>query len=215
MKELIGQCQEKIDAFNQRERILIFASAVIVVVMLIQTVLIDPVLDARKQIERDIFQINQDISQKKSEQQVINILLNKGINQDKIKHRDSLKAAIAALKIDIEASVNSLIPPKLMAEVLGRVLISNTTIKLLGLENKPVEPIIEQIPGGEKGLFKHAFILHLEGDYHSTISYLEHLSELPWQFHWNSLNFQVIEYPRANITLEVHTVSMSREWIGV
>jgi MSHA biogenesis protein MshJ len=64
-------------------------------------------------------------------------------------------------------------------------------------------------------LYSHGFVMQLKGDYKSTIKYFERLSALPWRFHWDELRYEVGDYPSAIITLEVHTVSMAEEWIGV
>jgi MSHA biogenesis protein MshJ len=57
--------------------------------------------------------------------------------------------------------------------------------------------------------------LRLSGDYHAVIRYFETLQTLPWRFQWNRMHYEVQSYPKAVVTLQVHTLSMSKEWIGV
>jgi MSHA biogenesis protein MshJ len=111
-----------------------------------------------------------------------------------------------------------------MTDVLENVLLQDGELTLLSLENLPVEAIVSRAPadpgtesanGGDDGLYKHSFVLTLTGNYPATVRYFEALAELPWQFHWDGLRYQVQTYPEAIITLQVHTVSMSRDWIGV
>ena len=48
-----------------------------------------------------------------------------------------------------------------------------------------------------------------------AIAYFDSLGKLPWQFYWDDLQYEVDQYPNAIITLEVHTISMSEELLGV
>jgi MSHA biogenesis protein MshJ len=56
--------------------------------------------------------------------------------------------------------------------------------------------------------YKHRFLLELEGDYLSALSYLRGLEALPWRLCWDSVTIESIGYPRAHITFKVHTISL-------
>lgn len=219
MQEKLLQWQTKINALSQRERVILFVMAAVIVVMLLQLLLIDPVLERRQQLTRQQQQLDNQILQQRAEQQMISAILAGGVNREKLDHRDNLKVVLAGLNTQIENSVLALIPPKLMPEVLESVLTQGDQLKLIHLENLPVEPVLEQaaIDGAalKQGLYRHRFSLSLSGDYLSVIDYLEKLTLLPWRFHWDGLFYEVSNYPDATIKLDVHTVSMSEEWIGV
>ncbi len=57
--------------------------------------------------------------------------------------------------------------------------------------------------------------MELEGGYMSTHRYLKALEDLPWRFFFESIDYEVINYPQARITLTVHSVSTQEAWIGV
>lgn len=219
MQEKLLQWQTKVDALSQRERVIVFVTGVVIVVMLLQFLLVDSVMTKRQQLTRQQQQLENQIAQQRAEQQTISAMLASGVNREKLNHRDNLKVTLADLDEKIESSVLALIPPKLMPEVLESVLTQGDQVKLIALENLPVEPVLEQaaIDGAamKQGLYRHRFSLSLSGDYPSVISYLEKLTSLPWGFHWDSLFYEVSDYPKATIKLDVHTVSMSEEWIGV
>lgn len=222
MKEKWLQVQEKIDGLNQRERILILLTALVVLVMVLQTILLDPILAERDKAKRQIKQISNDLQTKNSEAILAQARLTVGVNRDKIRQRDQLKLELAELNKKIEESVVAMIPPRLMPEVLEKLLIESKGLKLLSLENKPVEAVITQgastegeVSADQQSLYNHGFVLRLSGDYLSAIRYFEKLSALPWRFHWDELSYKVDGYPDATIILEVHTVSMAEEWIGV
>lgn len=222
MKDQWVQIQQKIDALNQRERLLVLAVAVVAVVMLIQTLLIDPVLEDREKAQNQIKQISNDLIQKNSETQLIQAQLTVGVNRNKVKQREQLQSEVDLLDKKIQQSIKSMIPPELMPQVLERLLVESKGLKLISLENKSVVPVIakteaeDDSPEAEQqALYKHGFILQLSGDYLSAINYFEKLAALPWHFSWDKLRYKVDSYPDGIITLEVHTVSMAEEWIGV
>lgn len=223
MKERLKHWQQKIDALNQRERVLVLLTAVVVVVMVLQLVLIDPLNAERNVTGKQIAQLSRQIQQQQAQQQIISAQLEAGIHREKINQRDQLQHEVERLNQQIEQSVVAMIPPRLMPEVLESILSKTEGLTLLSLENKPVVAVIEQdastappqASSNQQALYNHGFILRLSGNYMAAIRYFETLAELPWRFYWDDMRYQVDSYPNATITLEVHTVSMSQEWIGV
>ena len=57
--------------------------------------------------------------------------------------------------------------------------------------------------------------LELEGPYLAVLAYLEDLEALPWRLYWQVLEIDVDDYPRNRIRIEVATLSLHEEWIGV
>ena len=46
------------------------------------------------------------------------------------------------------------------------------------------------------------------------MNYLQKLEQLPWKFYWQHFDYEVQQYPRALITLNIYTLSTSKWWIG-
>ncbi len=226
MNDRLVMLQQKIDGLNQRERILVLLTTIVLVVMVLQLLLLDPVLEKRKKLNNSITSINTEMQQQTNEKTILEAQLTAGINRDKIKRRDQLKSQRDQLSQKIEQSLVAMIPPRLMPEVLEQVLSEAKGLQLLSIENKPVVAMVTQNPAtgavadsaasaSKQALYNHGFVLRLKGSYMEAITYFEKLSELPWRFHWDDMHYQVEQYPNAIITLEVHTVSMAEEWIGV
>lgn len=64
------------------------------------------------------------------------------------------------------------------------------------------------------GLYKHAVKLAIEGEYFAVVDYLESLEALPWKIYWHALDYQVENYPKAKVVLEVYTLSTEKGFIG-
>lgn len=213
------EMQRKIDAMSQRERIIILLTAIVVVVMIFQFLLIDSVTMEEKQISSQLRSVQSTMNDQRASRDILQAQLTAGVNRKKLQRKDELQQQLETLDKEIKTSVIAMIPPKLMPEVLERVLSQSSGLKLISLENKPVMSVISQqeaIEGTDRqALYNHGFILTLSGNYMAAIRYFESLSELPWRFYWDDLYYEVGDYPNATITLEVHTVSMSEEWLGV
>jgi len=224
---------EKVDSKTDKERAMIFALSSFFLVILLYLILIGPAIKQKASVEMALDQVTSTIEQKKREKKQLELLFEKGVNHAKLAKIDSLEKTLKQLDAQIEASISSLIPPKLMAEVLEEIFLKSGKLKLVSLENLPVVDLLK--PGSKtnvasettvstrnelntsqhEGLYKHAFVIELKGGYAATVDYFKALSALPLGFNWDELQYKVTKYPNASIKLEVHTLSMSEDWIGV
>ena len=223
--------QQKFDALVTRERLLVFAVAIVVVYVLMQIVVLDPLLKQRGVKRLQILQYEGQVSDLENSRTILNAQLSVGVNREREQQREQLKAQTQALDNEIERSVLAMIPPQKMAEVLEAVLLGDNHLKLISVENQPALPVQTAaaeapvttvaghrqtvVPNDTPALYQHSFVITLEGNYPATIDYFKRLAALPWKFYWDSLDYSVDRFPKATITLKVHTVSLSEEWIGV
>lgn len=233
MNERLLDWQRKIDSLQLRERVLVGLCALVLVAVILQTLFIDPLLAERSLYRKETSRLMLQIEQQRSEQQLGEAQLKAGVNRKKEQRLTQLQRELDELNSHIQDSVMGLIPPRLMPEVLERVLVQNKGLKLLSVKNKAVVSLlptsiaataaksadsvskIQKKKKAQQGLFRHSFVLQLQGSYMPTIDYFKNLEKLPWQFYWDNLHYEVNDYPNATITLEVHTVSFSEELLGV
>jgi len=64
-------------------------------------------------------------------------------------------------------------------------------------------------------VYEHGLDVVFQGDYASTLSYLKKLEKLPWKFYWDEVTYEVLQYPKAQISVHIHTLSLEKGWIGV
>ena len=83
-----------------------------------------------------------------------------------------------------------------------------------GAANETAAEAAPAIAGVEK-LYRHGVRVEIEGDFKSTLDYLERVEESEWHLMWDALDYRVDTYPTATITIDFHTISQSEEWIGV
>ncbi len=65
------------------------------------------------------------------------------------------------------------------------------------------------------GPYLHPVELVIEGRYLDIVAYLHALEGLPWHFYWRVLELETKQYPLNRVRIELSTVSLDKEWIGV
>jgi MSHA biogenesis protein MshJ len=114
-----------------------------------------------------------------------------------------------------------LISPKQMSQVLTTILQRDTSLKLITLENQPPEALVTAAVDVEAGIgagvqvFRHGMRMVFEGNFLETVAYLRSLEALDGNFFWDRLEFNLVEYPNGEISLDIYTLSTEEGWIGV
>lgn len=118
-----------------------------------------------------------------------------------------------------------LVTPSQMVSVLYDVLGAADGISLITLENLPAEPLRLSddenadaragFDGGDHALYRHAVRVEFEADYFNTVSYLQRLEQVGERLIFRSMHYEVVNYPKARVTVVVETLGMDTEWLGV
>jgi MSHA biogenesis protein MshJ len=105
-----------------------------------------------------------------------------------------------------------MLAPDRAAGILEQVLDQEAGLTLQSVTARS-EPLTAADTGSREGappagIGRYALELQLEGSYLATLRYLRALEALPWKFFWQGVAFEVIEYPRARITLDLYTLGL-------
>lgn len=132
-------------------------------------------------------------------------------NRQQLTH---LQQSVNTLKQRLSLGEKKFVPSHLMAGALRDMLKQHGNLKLIKLETLPASPFGtgEQQPAW---VYRHAMTVTLQGDYFSTLNYLKALENLPWRIHWDSIAYQVKDYPMAETRIQVYTLSFEEDWLGV
>ncbi|MCK4609120.1 MAG: hypothetical protein KAT71_06540 [Gammaproteobacteria bacterium] len=99
-----------------------------------------------------------------------------------------------------------------MTKLLKQLLLARHDLELVQFYNLPEQQAI-----GNKNalnLYEHGVVIKFRGSFFAVLRYLEDLEDLPWQLFWDKLEYQVTKYPVAEVTLQVHTLSMHKGWLN-
>ncbi|BFM12069.1 type II secretion system protein GspM [Simiduia litorea] len=216
----IKNYREKFEKLQTRERTLVLLVCLAVIYM-IWSIAIGSQIDTRaKKLTTQLTE-----SQVKLESQNIELAgltLKQQQDPDLLLKQEALQLArdIEQLDQSLAAMSVGLVPAQELALILESVLLKTGELSLVSLQTLPIEELQLSAQQDEvnspptTGVYRHAVQLTLKGGYFALNDYLLALEALPWRFYWDSLNYQVSAYPRAEIELRVYTLSTERGVVG-
>jgi MSHA biogenesis protein MshJ len=226
MKERIVKLAQSIDRLNLRERLFLFAAGLVVVGGLWEAALAAP-LGARERIATD------KVAALQGRLQQLDTAVNaaaSGLSEGMPSQIDRLRALrerVAAGDDEVRVFTTDLVNPAEMRLVLEELLRRQAGLTLVSATNLAARPLVADdeeaqtgatvaaAPSAAPKLYRHTLVLKLEGSYLDCLSYLQAVERLHWHLYWARLELSSDDYPRNQIVLELRTLSLSQEWIGV
>jgi MSHA biogenesis protein MshJ len=227
MIERLVKLSQSVDRLSLRERLFLFAAGLFVLGGLWEAVLAAP-LAARERVANDKVTALQDRLRKLDES--LN-LATAGVSEgvpDQLARLRALRETVQAHEEEVRVFTTDLVDPAEMRLVLEELLRRQDGLTLLRAVNRAAEPVLdEEQPGAPTAvssapaksdapkLYRHSLVLELRGSYLDCLRYLESVERLPWSVYWSRLELSTDEYPVNDITIELTTLSLAEEWIGV
>ncbi|MEQ8426225.1 MAG: hypothetical protein RLT87_06970 [Gammaproteobacteria bacterium] len=219
----------RINERSVRERAIIFLGLIAILFSVWDSTVNTPLVNKQKAMISEL-------NNKNAERLVLNTRLQELIVKSKADpdaenraRLQSLKEKLVSLETELEVSTRNLVKPEQMPRLLENVLNQTEGLTLHNLKSLGVSSLIEQ-PGDTDNpapatqqpgattiasAYKHGLRIEFGGDYFSTMEYLEKLEQLEWGFFWDNFTLNVENYPDTRAAIEIFTLSLSREWIGV
>jgi MSHA biogenesis protein MshJ len=232
--EQLNKFAEKIDALSLRERTVVFIGIIVVIFSIWDSFLMSPMEVEQKKIIANLNEKNAERLVLVSRFQNLMETSNENPDADNIAKLKILRSRLINVQADLELSTDSLVSPEDMPKILETVLHKIDGLTLLNLKSLGVSPIITKDEAKAKATavnnnsndkkltadnldnaYKHGLRIEISGDYLTTLDYLRSLEELEWGFFWDKFNLTVNKYPDANVVIEIFTLSLKQEWIGV
>jgi MSHA biogenesis protein MshJ len=209
-----------VDGLTLRERLMLFAGVLVVAGGLWEALLAGP-LEAREVILSGQIQTAKDRLDQLDQAMT---LAAQGIGDGMPAHLERLRMLqqqVEATDKTVRVFTTDLVTPTQMRMVLEELIDRQRGLRLVRVGNLDVEPLLEQDDSAGAGesdepmLYRHGLKLELEGSYLDCLEYLSTVERLPWKLYWGALDLRTEDYPRNAITIEIFTLSLDREWIGV
>ncbi len=231
MRERIAKVMERVDRLTLRERLFLFAAGLFVIGGVWQAALAGP-LEARERLANEKVNALQDrLQELDAAVNAAALSVGEGMG-DQVERVTALRANVAARDEEMRAFTNALVDPDEMRAVLEELLKRQDGLTLVSAVNRPARAVLgdEPAPEDQQGsetvthdasgsdapkLYRHSFVLTLRGNYLDCLRYLEAVERLPWHIYWSRLELSTDEYPVNDIVIEVATLSLDEEWIGV
>lgn len=207
----------RVSELSLRERVFIFAAAMIVVFSLAQTLAIDSG-QLRKRNATDRSQMAESAIQEIAQQrQMLGGAATRDPDQAARNMLAAQQAKLAELNAELETRGRALIPPERMQQMLKDVVQAQGGVRIVGFKTLEPKPVL--LPGAAEGAppgyYRHGFEVVVSGQYADLVSYLERLESLPWRLSWNEATLDTANRPELTLTLIVHTLSLEETWLRV
>ena len=212
----------KLDAMSVRERVLVAGAVAVAIVMIWTIAIFDPISAKQRSLGSEIESIRMSMNSTIESLEASAATDPVGLA---LRSERELKERLESINAELNSQSAGLIPPERMVEVIHDVLSKQRGVKLISLHNKPVTGLAQSSkePTNDAGTaaslgsgpYMHPIELVIEGRYLDVMSYLRELETLPWHFYWKKLDLNSTDYPLNRVRIELGTLSMDKDWIGV
>ena len=117
-------------------------------------------------------------------------------------------------------------PPYAMPLVLEQLFANAKKLKLMSMSSIPPTNIFKDDADSTNSenpitnaigpeLFKHGLKIRFEGSFFDTRDFLISVEQMGWKLHWQEIAFVVNGYPKAQVDIELFTLSRREAYINV
>lgn len=217
MRAFFKRYAERIDAATLRERAMIFLAATLVLVLVANVALIEPLRAKQKQIAAESTRLNQELQTVQAQLASVVQSVARDPNAPNRAKLAALREQLAQLNARVGQEQRRFTPPDRMREVLEEMLRRNKGLVLLDLKTLPVTAIGTPVPGASApgGAYRHGIEFTVSGNYVQLYEYLRMLERLPTQLYWGRAELSAKEHPVLTLKLTAYTVSFDPAWLIV
>ena len=208
----------------RREKMLIASSGVVGALMIGSSLFVEPQINAAKVAKRAVDQSNNDMALLSSQLVSLNDQLKSDPDAARKAELAALRAKIVEMTQKIAAQQSALVPPERMNKVLETILQRHPTLRMVSLKTLKPSSVLsaqsESADGKTSGrrefdLFRHGVEVRISGTYSDLYEYLRGLEQQPQKLIWTEVELATEEYPRAVLTIVLHTLSSERAWLEI
>lgn len=211
----VAKTLARFDALSVRERVFVGGASLVGVVMLWIVAFLDPATARQRALTSELSTLQQSVQltmQSIQETTAADPTLAAERQETRIKQQ------LDAVNEQLESRSAGLIPPERMVQVIHEVLSHQHGVALISLHNATVTTLAPTQAGtGENsvGPYVHPVEIVVEGNYLDVLAYLHALESLEWRFYWRLLELETTAYPVNRVRIELSTLSLDKDWIGV
>jgi MSHA biogenesis protein MshJ len=231
----------RFDRMSIRERGLIAFATLAVMIMAWTVVSYDPIRAREGALGGEIESLDQSMA---ANTQTVNDVVTGDPASLALQKETKLRKELAEINAKLASKSGGLIEPERMVKVIQDVLARQRGVTLISLHNKPVTMLTPPKPASiaidahaaaidspiatpeseqaaaeqaanANGPYVHPVELVIEGQYLDILAYLHALETLEWRFYWKLLELETTRYPTNRVRIELNTLSMDKNWIGV
>lgn len=213
----------KYAALSKRERLLVALGLVLGPLLIGNALFVDPQWARSKAMQNGIATESASLAAMQTQAAA----LQQELNIDPDAGRKAELATLVAQREQLDEQLrkigSALVRPEEMNGLLERLLARNAGLRLISLKTQAPQSVLRDKEAAKDtdgkpversfDLYRHGVEIRLEGSYGQLQAYLVQLEKLPQRLLWGQLNYRVVDYPRAEMTLTVYTLSPDKTWL--
>jgi MSHA biogenesis protein MshJ len=211
---MLNKVQERFESLTSREKIIVVTTLLVALWSGWDSIFYQPLKTKQKSLQQELVNLNSQIDSQRETATLLQNSVNVDPDAENLKKLAELKNQFTRLQEQVMLGDKKFVPPKLMAKALSDMLKQNGQLKIIKLESLPPTTLLASKQQNQP-IYKHGLVITFTGNYADTLKYLLTLEALPWAIVWDSLDYQVKNYPLAEITLRAVTLSFEKGWLGV
>lgn len=218
-------------ARERRERALLLAAALVLIVGLGWLLFVEPALKQHAALQRQIDQQRVDLA---ALQPQVATLQQRRRDPDAATRTqlDALRRQLDRADGEFAQLQRALVPPQDMGRLLEGLLQSHRGLQLVGLRSVPVTSVADLLRAGaaapaaaasapaakdgsadrDAWLYRHGVEITVRGSYADMQAYLAALERMPRRVYWGELRIDARQWPASVMTVTVYTISLEKTW---
>lgn len=207
-REALRNWGARIDALSLRERAILLLTSALILGYVMFLLLIQPTWVELQERRSELSNMETQLSALQIRSQA----LNSGETTPEQERRDriaTLQQQLAVREAALQQQLGTVMAPRQAAQLLQNVLEQTEGLRLRHLQSHSGTSLFDAgqtPPPSGAGVARYNLTLQMEGGYAATQRFLEKVEQLPWTLFWDSLDYEVMEYPNALIELNIYTL---------
>lgn len=205
------QLTERVGGLSLRERVLILLTGVVLLGMGLNEWWLTSLWQQNQRVARQLESERRDLEVVGLEIQGKQARLARDPDAEVRQQLSQAGRELSQLEQQLREQTVDLIAAEEMPGVLQAMLSHGEVLRMLEMQSQPPEPLLPKEQNAN--LYRHQITLVLEGGYFDVYRYLQALEGLPRHFYWRLFDYQVTDWPKARVELQIYTLSTSKEFI--
>lgn len=213
-----NELEEKFNALSVRERLMVAGAVAVLLLGLFDQLLLRPWMAERKNLETVESRLQQKTADLSQQLTVLEADLANDPNKVLQTTIKQLQARHQQVDADIEKITEGMIAPEAMAYLLGDLLGEKSGLRVQSMKSSPAKQVLSAEMDNKAeapAIYRHDLALHLRGSFDQVQTYLESIESMSKTLVWDGLEFDMQQYPKGELKLQVHTLSAREVLIRV
>lgn len=227
IQDLRRKAERKFNKSSLRERILISLGSIALTFMIWQVVFYDVILTSDQELAGRIKNFRSQLSSIEQQIDTMSVVVGRDPTAALTAQMNDLQKKSDLMNDKIVETTKDMVSPQQMNQVLRRVIQNSEGMTLVQMESLARKPVFEDktiqeiqkegVNTGNEGfqVFNHGLKVELLGTYFETMDFLKSIEKEELNLVWDIVDYEVVDYPKAKISITVHTLSLDKAWIGV